>query len=152
MNLGYNPYDHGFTVFSTTGVELAYLYFQIPLMILVISPAIDGLRARVARGVGEPRREPVPVLAVRRRAGADAVAPRRDGAALRQLVLRLRDRLRADWGSVNLIPITIGFFLSGNVLDDPHLGQAIAFGMFVVLALMMLIYIPLHRVSSRWVR
>ena len=27
-----------------TGVELAYLYFQIPLMILVIAPAIDGLR------------------------------------------------------------------------------------------------------------
>ena len=26
------------------GVEITYLYFQIPLMILVISPAIDGLR------------------------------------------------------------------------------------------------------------
>ena len=42
--LGYDPYQHGFTLFSKTGVELVYLYFQIPLMILVIAPAIDGLR------------------------------------------------------------------------------------------------------------
>src|SRR5262249_51350399 len=42
--LHWNPYFHGFTLFGTTGVELAYLYFQIPLMILVIAPAIDGLR------------------------------------------------------------------------------------------------------------
>src|SRR3954453_21967190 len=42
--LGVNPYDHGFSLFSKTGVELTYLYFQLPLMILVISPAIDGLR------------------------------------------------------------------------------------------------------------
>src|SRR5207247_9359158 len=42
--LGYDPYAHGFTLFSKTGVEIVYLYFQIPLMILVIAPAIDGLR------------------------------------------------------------------------------------------------------------
>ena len=41
---GYNLYEHGFTLFGKTGVELAYLYFQIPLMILVIAPAIDGVR------------------------------------------------------------------------------------------------------------
>ena len=39
-----NPYDHGFSLFSKTGIEIVYLYFQIPLMILVIAPAIDGLR------------------------------------------------------------------------------------------------------------
>ena len=43
-NHGYDPTAHGFNLFSKTGVELAYLYFQLPLMILVISPAIDGLR------------------------------------------------------------------------------------------------------------
>ena len=64
----------------------------------------------------------------------------------------MRPRTASPAGSVNLTPITIGFFLSGNVLDDPHFGEALAFGMFVVLALMMLIYIPLQRISSRWVR
>ena len=37
-------YANGFTLFSKTGVEIVYLYFQIPLMILVIAPAIDGLK------------------------------------------------------------------------------------------------------------
>src|SRR5207237_4197072 len=43
-HLGYDAYGHGFTLFSKTGVEIVYLYFQIPLMVLVIAPAIDGLR------------------------------------------------------------------------------------------------------------
>ena len=34
------------------GVELAYMYFQLPLMILVIAPAIDGLQA--ASGARRP--------------------------------------------------------------------------------------------------
>ena len=55
-------------------------------------------------------------------------------------------------GGVGLVPITIGFFLSGDVFDNPHLGQALAFGMFVVLGLMMLAYIPLQRISSRWMK
>ena len=37
-------------------------------------------------------------------------------------------------GSVNLVPILIGAYYSGNVLNNPHLAQALAFGMFVVLA------------------
>ena len=55
-------------------------------------------------------------------------------------------------GSVGLVPIVIGFFLSGDVLDNPHLAQALAFGMFVVLGLMMLVYLPLQKVSSRWMK
>ena len=49
---------------------------------------------------------------------------------------------RGDWNGC----------LSGDVLDDPHLGQALAFGMFVVLGLMMLVYVPLQRRTSRWMR
>ena len=42
--------------------------------------------------------------------------------------------------------------LSGDVLSNPHEGQALAFGMFVVLAAMMLFYIPLQRRASRWAK
>jgi putative spermidine/putrescine transport system permease protein len=38
------------------------------------------------------------------------------------------------------------------VLSNPHLAQALALGMFVVLAVMMVIYIPLQRRSARWMR
>ena len=42
--LGFDPYAHGFTMYSLTGVVIVYLYFQIPLMVLVILPALEGLR------------------------------------------------------------------------------------------------------------
>ena len=50
------------------------------------------------------------------------------------------------------MPILIGAYYTGNVLDNPHLAQALAFGMFVVLAVMMLIYIPLQRRAARWAK
>src|SRR5207248_7433154 len=44
VQLGIDIYGNGFSLFSKTGVEVVYMYFQLPLMILVIAPAIDGLR------------------------------------------------------------------------------------------------------------
>ena len=43
-NLGLKIYAHGFTIFSLLGLSLVYVYFQLPLMILVIAPSIEGLR------------------------------------------------------------------------------------------------------------
>jgi len=53
---------------------------------------------------------------------------------------------------VPLVPILIGAYYTGNVLDNPHLAQAMAFGMFAVLAVMMILYIPLQRRSARWAK
>src|SRR5215469_14138235 len=41
---GVNIWDHGFTLYSAYGVFFVYMYFQIPLMVLVILPALEGLR------------------------------------------------------------------------------------------------------------
>jgi putative spermidine/putrescine transport system permease protein len=51
-----------------------------------------------------------------------------------------------------LVPILIGNDLAGNVFTNPHEGQALAFGMFFVLAAMMVFYIPLQRRASRWAK
>ena len=151
-DLGFDPYQHGFTLFSKTGVELVYLYFQIPLMILVIAPAIDGLRREwreAAANLGATPRQ------FWRHVGLPVLAPSLLGA----VVLLFGSSFAAyatayglTSGSVSLVPIRIGFYLSGDVLSNPHLGQALAVGMFVVLGVMMAIYIPLQRISSRWVR
>ncbi len=58
--------------------------------------------------------------------------------------------LTSGSAGVNLIPIQIGAVLNGNVFSSPHQGQALALGMFVLLAATMLIYVPLQRRSSRW--
>ena len=42
---GINIYrDFGFNILSFWGLTLTYLYFQIPLMVVIITPAIDGLK------------------------------------------------------------------------------------------------------------
>ncbi len=152
VNLGVNPYDHGFSLFSKTGVEITYLYFQIPLMILVISPAIDGLRREwreASANLGATS------FQFWRYIGVPVLMPSLLGA----MVLLFGNSFSAyatayglTGGGVNLAPLQIGFNLSGNVLDNPHIGEALAFGMIVVLVAMMLVYIPLQRISSRWVR
>jgi putative spermidine/putrescine transport system permease protein len=55
-------------------------------------------------------------------------------------------------GYQNLIPIVIGAYYTGNVLSNPHLAQALALGMFAVLAVMMLVYVPLQRRAARWAK
>ncbi len=152
--LGFDLYGHGFSLFTFTGVALAYLYFQIPLMILVIAPAIDGLRTEwreAATGLGASSAQ------YWRHIGLPVLLPSLLGAFILLFgnafsAYATAFALTAGGAGVNLVPITIGTVVSGNVLDNPHLGQALALGMFVVLAAMMAIYIPLQRRTSRWTR
>ena len=76
IGLGFDPYDAGFSLYSKLGLEIVYLYFQFPLMVLIIAPAIDGLQEGVARGAENMGATPRPVLAPRRAADPDAVDPR----------------------------------------------------------------------------
>jgi putative spermidine/putrescine transport system permease protein len=141
-----------FSLFTKTGVEIVYLYFQIPLMILVIAPAIDGLKREwreAASSLGASS------LQFWRHIGIPILMP----SLLSAIVLLFGNSFSAyatayalTGGGVNLAPVSIGYYLSGNVLDNPHLGQALAFGMFVVLGVMMFVYVPLQRISSRWSR
>ncbi|MDP1575153.1 MAG: acriflavin resistance protein, partial [Cypionkella sp.] len=41
---GVNIYALGFNMISFWGLVAAYVFFQIPLMVLIITPAIDGLK------------------------------------------------------------------------------------------------------------
>ena len=41
---GINLYSTGFSILSFAGLTLTYLYFQIPLMVLIVTPALDGLK------------------------------------------------------------------------------------------------------------
>jgi putative spermidine/putrescine transport system permease protein len=149
---GLNLYQHGFNLFSLRGIELVYLYFQIPLMILVIAPAIDGLRREwreAAANLGATPRQ------FWRHVGLPILTP----SLLGTVVLLFGNSFSAyatayglTGGFIPLVPIRIGYFYSGDVLSNPHLAEALALGMFVVLGLMMAVYIPLQRLSSRWVR
>ncbi len=151
-HLHFDLYGHNFAIYSKLGVEITYMYFQLPLMILVIAPAIDGLRKEwreAASNLGAKQWQ------FWRYVGLPVLMPSILGA----MILLFGNAFAAyatayslSSGSVNLVPILIGAYYSGNVLDNPHLAQAMAFGMFVVLALMMLIYVPLQRRAARWAK
>ncbi len=141
---GVNIYQHGFAIWSRRGVELVYLYFQIPLMILVIAPAIDGLRAEwseASSNLGASRWQ------YWRHIGMPVLMPSILGA----VILLFGNSFAAyataysltSGTGLPLVPILIGNDLTGNVFSNPHEGQALAFGMFVVLGAMMLFYVPL---------
>jgi ABC-type Fe3+ transport system permease subunit len=44
--LGVDLYKSGFSLYSFLGLTVVYLYFQIPLMVLTILPALDGLKRK----------------------------------------------------------------------------------------------------------
>jgi putative spermidine/putrescine transport system permease protein len=150
--LGIDIYAHGFTLFNFWGLALTYLAFQVPLMILVIAPALDGLRPQwreAAEGLGA-----TPAV-YWRRVGIPVLLPSFLGA----LVLLFGNSFAAyatayalTSGKVPLVPIMIGAVLSGNVLSDPNFGQALAFGMLVVMVVVMAAYWLLGRRAARWAR
>jgi putative spermidine/putrescine transport system permease protein len=148
--LHYNLYQHGFSLFTKTGVEIVYLYFQLPLMVLVISPAIDGLKREWREAAANLGARP---LQFWRYVGVPVLMPSILGA----VILLFGNAFAAyataySLGYRNLVTIFIGAYYQGNVLSDPHFGQAMALGMFFVLAVMMAIYIPLQRRAQRWAR
>ena len=93
---GCNPYEHGFDLYTLSGIVIVYMYFQIPLMVLVILPALEGLRPawrEAAQNLGASswqfwRYIGGPVLL--------PVVPRLRAAAVRQRAVRLRHSRGAD--------------------------------------------------------
>jgi putative spermidine/putrescine transport system permease protein len=150
--LHYDLYEHGFQIWSKLGVEVVYLYFQIPLMVLVIAPAVDGLKREWREAASNLGASPWQFW---RYVGIPVLMPSILGATILLFGNSFAAYATAyslTSGALNLIPIMIGAYYQGNVLSNPHLAQAMAFGMFVVLAVMMLIYIPLQRRAARWAR
>ncbi|MGH2374905.1 MAG: ABC transporter permease, partial [bacterium] len=151
-NAGLDLYGRGFTLFSFTGLALTYLYFQIPLMVLVIAPTIDGLRREwreAASNLGASG------FQYWRYIGLPVLLPSLLGA----MVLLFGNAFAAyatpyalTSGVISLTPMQIGNVLQGNVLTDPHLGQALALGMIVVIAISMGLYAVLQQRTARWAR
>jgi putative spermidine/putrescine transport system permease protein len=56
-------------------------------------------------------------------------------------------------GVISLSPIQIGNYLNGNVIaGQTHVGYAIAFGMLVILSIVMIFYGLVRRRASKWLR
>ena len=64
--LGLDTFAWGGWLYELPGLAVVYTYFQIPLMVIVFLPAIEGLKTAVAGGVREPGRHRLDLLDPRR--------------------------------------------------------------------------------------
>jgi putative spermidine/putrescine transport system permease protein len=152
-DLGINLASLGFNLYSFAGVLLVYMYFQIPLMVLVMLPSLQALRSEwreAASNLGASS------LQYWRHVAAPALAPAFLGSCLLLFGFGFSAYATADAltsGSLALSSIQIGSFLNGNVLaSQQNVGKAIAFGMLVVVAAVMAVYLVLQKRASRWLR
>jgi putative spermidine/putrescine transport system permease protein len=129
---GFDIYSTGFSVLSFAGLTLTYLYFQIPLMVLIVTPALEGLKREwreacdclggtayhywrfVALPVLWPSILGATLLLFANAFGAVATAYALTGSSL------------------NIVPILLFAQIRGDVLHNPNLGYALALGMIVI--------------------
>jgi putative spermidine/putrescine transport system permease protein len=152
-DVGFNPYNNGFDLYGLGGVALVYMYFQIPLMVLVILPAFEGLRPawrEAAQNMGANAWQ------YWRHVGIPVLAPSVLGAILLLFGSAFSAYATAEAltsGTIPLTSIQIGSFLNGNVLaGQENVGYALGLGMVVIIAVIMLIYLYLQRRAARWLR
>ena len=150
--MGFDIHQTGFTIYSIWGLSIVYMYFQFPLMVLIMAPALDGLRSEwreacenlggtsfhywrfIALPILLPSLLGTAILLFGNAFGAYATAYAFSGSF------------------INLVTILIGAQIQGDVLYNPGLGNALALGMIMIMSLSMAGYAWLQARTARWVR
>lgn len=149
--IGVNIYSGGVWLFELPGLALVYTYFQIPLMVIVFLPALDGIRPQWREATASLGGS---TWQYWRRVAMPLLAPAFLGATLLLFANAFSAYATAaalvSQGSP-IIPLQIrGALTSEVVLGHQNLGKAMALGMVVVVAVVMSLYALLQRRTSRW--
>ncbi|MGA8977895.1 MAG: ABC transporter permease subunit [Pedococcus sp.] len=133
------------------GLMLVYLYFQVPLMLIVFLPAVEGLRpqwreATETLGGG--------TFLYWRKVAGPILLPSFIGALL-LLFTNAFSAYATAYALVSqgtpLLPLKIGgTFSSEVILGQENVGKAMALAMVLVVAVVMTIYAVLDRRASKW--
>ncbi len=149
--LGIDIFSGGAWIFELPGLMLVYTYFQIPLMVIVFLPALDGIRPQwreATESLGGS------TWVYWRRVAGPLLAP----AFLGSTLLLFANAFSAYATAAALvsqgapiIPLQIRTALTSEVLlGRENIGKAMALGMIVVVAVVMWLYAILQRRTSRW--
>jgi putative spermidine/putrescine transport system permease protein len=142
----------GFSLYSLTGLTVTFAYFQIPLMLIIITPAIEGLRSQwreASDGLGATS------FQYWRLIGLPILAPSLLGGFLLlfgSAFSAFATPYALTDGNIALVTIDISNVLSGNVMSDPQVGAALSTGMILVMAVVLIIYSLTARYAARWRR
>jgi len=150
--VGLDIYKAGFNILSFWGLTITYLYFQIPLMILIIAPAIDGLKKEWGEAAATLGATPgqfwryvgLPVLWPNLLGTLSLLFANAFGAIATAYAL--------TGSSLNIVPILLYAQIRGDVLHNPGLGAALALGMIVVTAVANVLYLIVRTRAERWLK
>jgi putative spermidine/putrescine transport system permease protein len=146
----YRLYPHRFTLYSWTGLFLIYTYFQLPLMVLLFSPAVSRLKAQwqeASATLGAPawvywRRVGLPVM----------FAP--FAAALALLFASGLGAYATAWamtgGKFSLLTIQIAFEVNGDISYDPGKASSLSLILAALMAVSILAAQLLSRRAQKW--
>jgi putative spermidine/putrescine transport system permease protein len=142
----------GFDLISFTGLVLTYLYFQIPLMVLIIAPAVDALKrewSEAAESLGASRLQffrmvALPILWPSLIGSFALLFANAFGAVATPMAL--------TGSGISILPIILHSQIRGDVLGDPNLGYALALSMIVITGVANLVYILMRGRAERWMR
>jgi putative spermidine/putrescine transport system permease protein len=144
--------DTGWTLYSLTGLAVVYLYFQFPLMVLVIAPAIEGLRREWREAAENLGATPVQYW---RKVALPILTPSILGAGILLFGNSFGAQATAyqlSGGTIQLATLVITAQMTGDVLFNPGLGYAVAMGMVIVMGVCIIGYSILQRRAERWLR
>jgi putative spermidine/putrescine transport system permease protein len=148
--VGVDLYAVGFRIDSLTGLALTYVYFQVPLMVILVTPALEGLQPQwreAAENLGASS------WAYWRHVALPVLAPSLGGATLvlfGNAFAAYATALALTSGTIPLVPTAIASALSGNVLaGQQNVGLALGLSMVVVIAVVMVGYLALQRRAAR---
>lgn len=150
--LGLSLYDVGFNLYSFAGLSLVYMYFQFPLMVLIMAPALDGLKREwreAAENLGASTTQywlkvAMPVLLPSILGAMILLFGNAFGAYATAYAL--------TGGRIGIVTIQIGAQIRGDVLYNPGLGYAMAIGMVVIMAFSLAGYSWLQAKTERWLK
>ncbi len=141
-----------FSIYSVVGLIVVYLYFQVPLMIVLMLPAFAGLRrdwVEASSSLGGTgwdywRRIGIPVLMPSIVAGTVLLFVSSMGAyATAQALIGSR---------INLMTIQVSILRRGEILYQPAQADAMATVLLIMVALSVLAYHLVQRRAQRWIK
>lgn len=148
---GWDIYAGRFSLGTFLGLLIVYLYFQLPLMVIVFSPAIVALRrewSEAARNLGASK------LNYWVKIGIPLLFPSFIASFLLLFASGFSAYATANAltiGDIALTPLQIGGLLDGNVsASQLNLGKALGVVMIVISAFAVIPYLAIQRRSARW--
>jgi putative spermidine/putrescine transport system permease protein len=149
--IGWDLYSGTFSLGSFLGLLIVYLYFQLPLMVIVFSPAIVSLRrewSEAARNLGANQ------FHYWIRIGIPLLFPSFVASFLLLFASGFSAYATANAltvGNLPLTPLQIGGLLDGNVsASQLNLGKALGVVMILISAFAVIPYLAIQRRSARW--